>query len=132
MSYIKDNDLIEACYKYDEKSDAWKIHVDYNESENSEYRRCVKETMRMCEDVLLKKNKEYADNIHPFHNFQIAAELQDTTLIKALAGMMAKHTSSIYDMCNSKKEYPLEQWNEKIVDHINYLLILRAMVVMSH
>ena len=96
------------------------------------YRSCIEETIEMCTDVLLKKNKEYADDIHPFHNFQIAAELQDTTLIKALAGMMAKHTSSIYDMCNSEKEYSLEKWNEKIIDHINYLIILRAMVVMGY
>ena len=102
------------------------------ESENNEYRDCVKETMRMCEDVLLKKNKEYTNNMHPFHNFQIAAELQDTTLIKALAGMMAKHTSSIYDMCNSEKDFSIEKWNEKIIDHINYLIILRAMVVMGY
>ena len=116
----------------EEISDMWQPIDDFEGIVKDKYKSCIEETIEMCTDVLLKKNKEYADDIHPFHNFQIAAELQNTTLIKALAGMMAKHTSSIYDMCNSKKEYPLEKWNEKIVDHINYLLILRAMVVMSH
>ena len=126
MEYIKNMDYVE------EISDMWQPIDDFEGIVKDKYKSCIEETIKMCTDVLLKKNKEYADDIHPFHNFQIAAELQNTTLIKALAGMMAKHTSSIYDMCNSKKEYPLEKWNEKIVDHINYLLILRAMVVMSH
>lgn len=42
--------------------------------------------------------------------------------------MMAKHTVSIYDMCNSGLKYPIELWNEKITDHINYLLLLRAII----
>lgn len=126
MDYIKNTDFAEGI------SDMWQPIDDFEGIVKDKYRNCIEETMKMCEDILIKKNKEYADNTHPFHNFQIAAELQNTTLIKALAGMMAKHTSSIYDMCSSKKEYPLEKWNEKIVDHINYLLILRAMVVMSH
>ena len=42
--------------------------------------------------------------------------------------MMAKHTVSIYDMCNSGQKYPIELWNEKITDHINYLLLLRAII----
>lgn len=47
---------------------------------------------------------------------------------EALAGMMAKHTISVYDMCRSGKDYPIELWNEKITDHINYLLLLKAIV----
>jgi hypothetical protein len=42
--------------------------------------------------------------------------------------MMAKHTVSIYDMCNSGKEYSIDMWNEKITDSINYLLLLRALI----
>ena len=126
MDYIKNTDFVE------EISDMWQPIDDFEGTVKDKYISCIEETIEMCVDILLKKNKEYTDDTHPFHTFQIAAELQNTSLIKALAGMMVKHTSSIYDMCNSKKEYPLEKWNEKIVDHINYLLILRAMVVMSH
>lgn len=126
MEYIKNMDYVE------EISDMWQPIDDFEGIVKDKYKSCIEETIEMCTDVLLKKNKEYADNIHPLHTFQIAAELQDTTLIKALAGMMAKHTSSIYDMCNSEEDFPIEKWNEKIIDHINYLLILRAMVVMGH
>ena len=50
------------------------------------------------------------------HNFRVAATMQGITPAQALAGMMAKHTVSIYDMCNSE------------TDHINYLLLLAAAV----
>ena len=51
-------------------------------------------------------------------------------MAKALAGMMVKHTVSIYDMINNPDTtYDMDVWNEKITDHINYLLLLRAVVI---
>ena len=32
------------------------------------------------------------------------------------------------DMCESGEQYPIELWQEKITDSINYLLLLNAMV----
>jgi hypothetical protein len=49
-------------------------------------------------------------------------------MLEACAGMMAKHTVSIYDMCGSEEPFYAEQWDEKITDHINYLILLRAIV----
>ena len=43
--------------------------------------------------------------------------------------MMAKHTTSVYDMVESGKPYSLELWDEKITDHINYLILLRAALI---
>ena len=77
--------------------------------------------------VLLKKAEEYATS-NRLHNFDVAAKLQGVSQKEALAGMMAKHTVSIYDMCNTSELFTEEQWNEKITDHINYLLLLRAVV----
>lgn len=73
------------------------------------------------------KAKEYATDDR-LHNFKVAAELENCTPRQALAGMMAKHTVSIYDMCRSDVKFSDDQWNEKITDHINYLLLLRAIV----
>ena len=84
--------------------------------------------MERCGAVLCSKAEEYATGADPFHNFHKAAELQKTTPIQALGGMMAMHTISVYDMIETGKEYPIELWDEKICDHINYLLLLRAMV----
>lgn len=41
---------------------------------------------------------------------------------------MAKHTVSVYDMIRSGKDYPLDLWEEKIKDSINYLLLLWALI----
>lgn len=81
-------------------------------------------------NLLGAKGTEYdSDSNDRLHSFKVAAELQHETPIQALAGMMAKHTVSIYDMCEDTNTlYNLAKWTEKITDHINYLLLLKAMV----
>ena len=81
----------------------------------------VEEQQKHCTDILITKAKEYA-TADRLHNFKVAADLQMTTPINALAGMLAKHTVSIYDMCRSGQTYSAAVWDEKITDHINYLL----------
>jgi len=88
----------------------------------------IEEQQKRCTDILVTKAKEYA-TADRLHNFKVAAELQMTTPFNALAGMLAKHTVSIYDMCRSGEYYPQEMWDEKITDHINYLLLLKALTV---
>lgn len=92
-----------------------------------QFNQVVEEQLKRCTDVLIVKAKEYATDDR-LHNFKIAASLQNCTPRQALVGMMAKHTVSIYDMCKSNNEYSIDQWNEKITDHLNYLLLLRAIV----
>lgn len=83
-----------------------------------------------CFDVLCSKSKEYAVNNDRLHNFRVASALQHVPMKTVLAGMMAKHTISIYDMCGTSEdvEYPKELWKEKITDSINYLLLLNAVI----
>lgn len=88
----------------------------------------IENQQKRCMDVLVNKAKEYATEDR-LHNFKVAAGLQMTTPINALAGILSKHTVSIYDMCRSGKNYPQEMWDEKITDHINYLLLLKALTV---
>lgn len=96
---------------------------------NSEwFEKVIKEQIKICEDVLIGKAKEYATDDDRLHNFKNAAGMMSCDTKNALAGMMAKHTISVYDMCRSGKDYPIELWNEKITDHINYLLLLKAIV----
>ena len=79
--------------------------------------------------MLSTKAKEYADNTDRLHNFKVAADLQGCSNIRALGGMMVKHTVSIYDMIASDKAFTVDVWDEKITDHINYLILLRACIV---
>lgn len=81
-----------------------------------------------CADVLVAKGVEYAGPEDRLHNFKIAGKLSGVSPRKALAGMMIKHVVSVYDMCKDDTRYPMVQWDEKITDTINYLILLRAVV----
>ncbi len=78
--------------------------------------------------VLVKKAGEYAQNDDRLHNFRAAQGLTGKSMRQTLGGMMLKHTVSIYDMINSDQDYPNAVWDEKLGDHINYLLLLEAVV----
>lgn len=94
-----------------------------------DFNNIVKKQTDDCLNLLITKGAEYDNNNYDrLHSFKVAANLQGCTQIQALAGMMAKHTVSIYEMCKNKDNYTLTKWEEKIVDNINYLLLLRAML----
>lgn len=93
---------------------------------SEDFEKVVNSTLKRCTDVLVVKAREYATEDR-LHNFQVAAKLEGITPLQALAGMMAKHTVSVYDMCRGSK-YTAAMWDEKICDSINYLLLLRALV----
>ena len=87
------------------------------------------ETIQRSESVLVRKAGEYADDEDRLHNFKKTAALTGQSQREALAGFMAKHVVSVYDMVYSGKDYPLELWDEKILDNLNYLILLRAAIV---
>lgn len=87
----------------------------------------VEEQVQRSLSVLVTKASEYASE-DQLHNFKIAASLQGRSPRQALAGMMAKHTVSIYDMLKKDDYYDITVWDEKITDHINYLLLLRGII----
>ncbi len=46
-----------------------------------------------------------------------------------LAGMLAKHIVSLYDMCFADGvSFDAGTWDEKITDSLNYLFLLKAIV----
>ena len=94
-----------------------------------EFDAILKEQLDKTKNVLSSKATEYAVvDEDRLTNFKTAAALQHKTTAQALGGMMAKHTVSIYDMIESGREYPVEMWDEKITDHINYLILLSAII----
>jgi hypothetical protein len=80
------------------------------------------------EAILGVKANEYAADADRLHNFKVAADLKGESPRQALAGMLAKHTVSVYDMAMSDNYFTIKQWDEKIIDHINYLILLLAIV----
>ena len=96
------------------------------------YSERIEDMIEHCKDMLLTKHTEYATE-DDFHNFNVAASLQNVTPQQALVGMMTKHVVSVCDLVNDHaegREIPLDKWKEKIGDNVNYLLILWAMVNM--
>jgi len=80
--------------------------------------------------VLTHKAKEYMKGEDRLENFKDAAELLHTTPPRALLGMWIKHVQSIIDIVNrtQQRSYPTrELLDEKIIDAINYLFLLRAL-----
>lgn len=90
----------------------------------------LSERLKKCIDTLSVKANEYATEDR-LHNFKVAAKLQNCTPITALAGMMSKHTVSVYDLIQRQEQgyvVTREMWDEKIGDSINYLILLSALV----
>lgn len=94
------------------------------------FEQVVNDRLTKCLTLMCAKSDEYATD-DKLHNFKVAAELQNCTPLTALAGMMAKHTVSVYDLINDYEDCaPIDKamWDEKIGDHINYLLLLTALI----
>lgn len=95
----------------------------------NEFQKTVEEQMKRCKDTLLKKGTEYDNDLSDrLGSFKRGAVILNMTPKQVLTGYLNKHIISIYDMCSSSRKYPVEQWNEKITDAVNYLLLLRAIV----
>lgn len=94
----------------------------------------IDEEFKSCRSTLSLKAKEYAKEDR-LSAFKSAASIQKCTDVGALAGMMAKHTISIYELCkdyDDGKSIPIKLWSEKITDHINYLLLLKMLIIEHH
>lgn len=97
--------------------------------QQDKFNRVVKAQADKSLSLLTKKGKEYDNNTFDrLNSFKVAAALLGKNQTTALAGMMAKHTVSVYEMCANPTAYDMARWEEKITDSINYLLILKAMI----
>ena len=90
----------------------------------------IQEQLDYCCKLLCNKGHEYNEgDVDRLATFKRAAAMMECTDEQALAGMMIKHTASIYQMiAHPENNYSIEKWTEKITDHINYLLLLKAVI----
>lgn len=96
---------------------------------NDQFETIVKAQLSRIEETLIVKGSEYATEGDRLHNFKQAAALQKLTPRDALGGMMIKHTVSIYDMIGDQTGvHVMAKWDEKITDHITYLVLLKAVI----
>lgn len=96
----------------------------------AEFNLVFEKQVERCAAVLQRKTKEYTgDNPDRLSAFKVAAAMQGCKTERALAGMLAKHIVSLYDMCYADREvYEISVWEEKITDSLNYLFLLRAII----
>ena len=80
--------------------------------------------------VMCAKSSEYARGGDKLYNFKRSAEIDGISPIEALRGMDLKHRTSISDMLDDVEniQHSRKLWEEKIVDHINYMLLLYALL----
>lgn len=95
-----------------------------------EAEKIIKNTEKHCIDVLKEKAKQYAVDEDRLAMFKSTANILGITPEKALANFMQKHTFSIIDGINKKID-DKKFWLEKVTDHINYLLLLFALLAES-
>lgn len=96
----------------------------------AEFNLVFEKQVERCEQTLQRKKKEYTgDSQDRLSAFKVAAAMQGCKPERALAGMMAKHIVSLYDMCYADREiFDMDTWDEKITDSLNYLFLLKAIV----
>lgn len=81
--------------------------------------------------VMCNKSVEYARGGDKLYNFKRSAEIDGVSPVQALRGMDLKHRTSILDMMDDFEkgiDYPKELWHEKLTDHLNYTLLLWALL----
>lgn len=100
--------------------------------DNKQFDIVLDNTLTLCRDVMGSKSAEYARGGDKLSNFKKAGRKNNVSPEKALLGMKVKHTVSIEDIIDdldSGKLPSVELLSEKIGDEINYLILLKALVL---
>lgn len=84
-------------------------------------------------EIMFAKRDIYTAGRDPLENFKQAAIIMRCTPERALEGMMIKHLVYLLDVIREiedtkQTQQTMEQIDEKIVDVINYLILLRKMI----
>jgi hypothetical protein len=80
-------------------------------------------------DMSTRKQEEYQENIDRLKHFREKANLRKRRLPQAIWDCADKHIISITNMIDSGENFPLPLWDEKIIDNMVYLLLLRASIL---
>lgn len=98
---------------------------------SDEFNILVSDTFDSCKNTLTRKAIEYSRGSR-LHNFHVAAQMIGSTPEKVLMGFKLKHDVSLRDIVNDIDEGRLptvEMLAEKLHDEINYLVLLKALIV---
>lgn len=94
-----------------------------------EFNKFITDFIERIKNLLCSKGKEYNETVDDrFDQFKKGSVLTKVSPIRTLYGMLVKHIISLSDMISSEQKYSREHWYEKIIDNINYLLLLAAAI----
>jgi hypothetical protein len=95
-----------------------------------DFDKLVESVFAECKALLTMKQKEYSEGKDRLDQFTKGELMTGLPAHRVLAGMMLKHTTSIYDMLqhDSTLDFSIKKWKEKIFDHINYLCLLMGIL----
>ena len=100
---------------------------------NSEkFNQTIEEQIKICRDLLISKNKEYATENDRLSNFRQPSSLMNMSPAEVAFCYDSKHIASIQKIVHeiSQGKIPsLELWQEKITDYLNYGLLMKACVL---
>ena len=97
---------------------------------NEKFQEIVETQIEITRATFIEKAEEYARGDR-LSNFKRIAALRDITPEDALLGLISKHIVAIYDFTKDIDNdliQPIERWDEKINDVINYMILLKALV----
>lgn len=95
----------------------------------TEFNNTMLDLLEKVKNIMLSKANQYNENPSDrFDQFKKASTLTKISPVRTLYGMWVKHIISLSDMISSEKQYPKELWEEKIIDNINYLLLLAGAI----
>ena len=101
--------------------------------EQEEFSDCVTEMIDLCLDTLSAKKAEYTvGDEDRLQEFKVTGVLAHESSFCMLKGKMSKHVAKVYMMLKKMdkgENFSEAQWNEVLKDNINYLLLLKALLM---
>lgn len=96
------------------------------------FNKCKSHIFRKASEVMRRKEAEYFSEEDVLGNLRKIASFRTKETPEAIMTLLAKPLVSISDMVNNEKDhldpFPMDAWDEKFVDSINYLLKLYASI----
>lgn len=97
----------------------------------NEFSKFLDEILTRIKFTLDSKSADYSTTQDKLFNFKLQASIDGITPIEALRGNNLKHQASITQGLNELQQgkiRPLGWWLEKGIDHINYTILLLALI----
>jgi hypothetical protein len=95
---------------------------------NDKFEEVVNKQLKICKNILLERAGVYSTEKDRLSNFKQIAGMRKITPEEACISLVSKHIVALSDFSKNPSKVPYSQFEEKITDTINYMLLLKAIV----